>query len=151
MSAALDRIRRDMARIRELFDLTRDDLGRDLCKAATDGVQATIVAQQAPDGTPWASLSPAYAEWKSFQFPGSPIAVLHGTMADAHEVAGEVAVRPDLARVTYGVSERARQEAAWFSEGDPGGNQPPRPFFGLTDASIAACREILDARFATIR
>ena len=149
MSRRLSKVRSDITHLRGLFDLTRDGLGKDLCKAATDGVQATIAAEQAPDGTPWDELSAGYEEWKSFQFPGSPIAVLHGTMADPREVAGVPTVASDFASVTYGVSEQARQEAVWFQEGDE--NQPGRPFFGLTEASRARILEILDGRFATFR
>jgi len=70
-------------------------------------------------------------------------------MADPREVAGEVAVSAELARVTYGVSEQARAEAEWFQQGGDG--RPPRRFWGLTAESEARSREILDARFRTIR
>jgi hypothetical protein len=141
------KILQDMERHRKLFDLSEGNLGRDLCKAATDGVQACIAGEHAPDGTPWAALSEKYAEWKSFQFPGNPISLLHGTMDDPHEVAGIVDVADSWAEVTYGRSDQARQEAMWFQEGNS--HQPPRPFWGFTAESLKAVREILDARFKT--
>lgn len=148
-AAAMSRIRADMDRHRHAFDLDRNNLGRDLCKAATDGVQATIAAEESPDGKRWDELSEEYDEWKSFQFPGEPIAVLHQIMADPHQVAGEPpAVTADLAEVTYGITEQAKQEAAWFQEG--GNGRPARPFWGLTAASIAESGRILDARLASI-
>lgn len=146
-AAAMAKIQADVDRHRHLFDLDRDNLGNDLCKAATDGVQANIADERSPDGSPWAPLSAAYDEWKSFQFPGEPMAVLHQVLANPHEVAGEVAVAAERATVTYGVSGRARQEAAWFQEGNA--HQPPRRFWGFNDGSLATVRAILDARFAT--
>jgi hypothetical protein len=149
MNAAFNRIEADLDRHRHLFDLDRDDLGRKLCKAATDGVQHGIGRQEAPDGTPWAPLSEKYDEWKSFQFPGNPIAVLRGTMADPNEVAGEVEVKVLEATVTYGVSAKAKDEAEWFSDGN-GAGQPGRPFFGLTAEGLAGSKSLLDARFAKV-
>jgi hypothetical protein len=147
MSAAFVKIKADLERHRHLFDLDRDRLGEDLCSAATAGVQECIAGQHAPDGTPWDKLSPAYDEWKSFQFPGEPIAVLYKHMADPHEVAGEVEVAALRAVVTYGISDRAKQEIVWFSEGDA--DQPPRPFWGFTAASLAEAGKILADRLAT--
>jgi hypothetical protein len=146
-SEAMAKIKADMDRHRHLFDLDRDSLGAKLCKAATDGVQECIANEESPDGVAWAPLSEKYEEWKSFQFPGSPMGVLHQIMANPHEVAGEVRVTAHEATVTYGVSEQARDEAVWFQEGDA--NQPPRPFWGLTTESKQESKSILDARFAT--
>jgi hypothetical protein len=139
------KIMADLERHRHLFDLDRDGLGADLCKAATDGVQYAIAREEAPDGARWPDLSGPYEERKRFTHPGNPMAVMEGTMADPKEVAGEVEVTRDRATVTYGRTERARQEAAWFQEGD--GNQPPRPFWGFTSESLAEVRKILDERF----
>lgn len=138
-----------LERHRRLFDLREGGLGADLCKAATDGVQATIAAEADPDGTPWPVLSEKYAEYKSFQFPGEPIAVLHKVMADPHEVAGELDITIDRATATYGRTDRARAEASWFQ--DPANpNQPPRKFWGFTAQSVKAATDILDARFNTV-
>jgi hypothetical protein len=142
------KILQDMERHRKLFDLSEGNLGKDLCKAATDGVQECIAREESPDGKRWDDLSPKYAEWKAFQFPGEPVGVLHKTMADPHEVAGLVDVAESWAEVTYGRSDQARAEAEWFQ--DPKNpNQPPRKFWGFTAESLKAVREILDARFRT--
>jgi hypothetical protein len=146
-AAAMARIASDMDRHRHLFDLARDDLGRKLCKAGTDGVQGCIDRQESPEGVRWADLSATYEEWKSFQFPGNPIGVLHQHMADPHEVAGDIVVSPEHAVVTYGITDQARQEATWFQEGD--GHQPARPFWGLTADALKEAEGLLDARFAT--
>lgn len=151
---ALAKLRATLGRHSHGFDLDRDDLGRRLCKAATDGVQYSIAREETPDGQRWADLSEKYEEWKSFNYPGNPMAVLHGTMADPREVAGEVDP-PSATRaiVTYGVSEQAREEAAWFQEGGgkPGHGQPARPFWGFTEESRKEVKSILDARFKQIK
>ena len=64
-------------------------------------------------------------------------------MSDPDEVAGEPVVTPGRATVTYGKSDPARREAAWFIEGDEANNRPPRNFWGLTPAAIAACDRYL--------
>jgi hypothetical protein len=145
--AALAKIRADIARHKKLFDLERDELGKHLCKAATDGVQECFAGQHSPDGEGWEYLSPKYDEWKSFQFPGNPIGVLHQVMANPNEVAGEVVVTPDKATVTYGISDQARDEAVYFQEGNS--HQPERRFWGLTETSVDKSKTLLDARFAT--
>lgn len=148
----LGAIRADLERHKHLFDLTRDDLGRRLCKASTDGVQRCIADECTPEGQPWVPLSEAYEEWKSFQFPGNPMGVLYQHMANPREVAGKVQVTTNQAVVTYGVSDQAKQEATWFQEGSgrPGHGQPPRPFWGFTDESLAEVAKILDAAFAKV-
>ena len=142
---AMAKIKADLERHKKLFDLSVDHLGRDLCKAATDGAQECIADEKAPDGSAWPPLSEAYDEWKSFHYSGRPMGVLHQVMANPHEVAGEVEVSAERATVTYGVSEQAKAEASWFQEGDQ--HRPPRRFWGFTDASLSRAREILDARF----
>lgn len=147
MSPDALRILGDLARHARAFDLAIDKLGEGLCAAFTDGVAATIAAEQAPDGSPWPDLSAAYAERKGRAHPGQPMGVAEGLMADPAEVAGDVIVLgPGAALVTYGVTEEARAEAAAFQAGDPARNRPPRPFWGWTPASAAAARDLLDAR-----
>ncbi len=151
MNPALTKILDDMKRQRELFHLDQGGLGAALLKAATDGVQASLLAQQTPDGQSWDDLSEDYAKWKGQHFPGKPMGKLHDVMADPVEVAGEPSISSDRATVIYGVTDQARQEAVWFSEGDPGRGRPARPFWGLTEASLLASQKILDDRFDTIR
>jgi Phage virion morphogenesis family len=148
VSANLARMKATLDRHRKLFDLTQDNLGQRLCKAATDGVQACIAGQHEPDGTPWQPLSEHYEEWKAFHYPGLDMGVLHQHMANPHEVAGEVEVYAARAVVTYGISEQARQEAVWFQEGSgrPGHGQPARRFWGFTADSLEAVKAILGDR-----
>ncbi|WP_435005157.1 hypothetical protein P12x_003051 [Tundrisphaera lichenicola] len=150
MSVQFDKIKAILGRHKRLFDLAEGNLGADLCKAATDGCQECLAAEQDPDGNPWPPLSGPYEEWKSFEYPGNPMALLHGVMANPREVAGEIEVAADSATVTYGVSEQARQEAEWFQEGVKRTGQPPRRFWGFTSDSLAKARAILDERFSTV-
>lgn len=135
-------IHRDIIGHRDMFDLRRDGLGRELCGITTDGIKDTIDAQQTPDGAPWAPLSEAYATWKSRKFPGQPMAVLHHLMIDPAEVEGIIEVNRSEASVLYGVSEQARQEAEWFQEGGP--NQPPREFWGINADALQLVDETLE-------
>jgi hypothetical protein len=148
-ASAIAKIRADLERHRRLFDFTQDELGKKLCKAATDGVQECFAGSHSPDGEGWEYLSEKYDAWKEFHYPGQPIGVLHGIMSDPHQVAGELDITPSLARVTYGITEAARDLAVWFQDPE-GSNQPPRRFWGLTENSKSASKEILDARFATV-
>jgi hypothetical protein len=150
VSANLERVRAVLDRHRKLFDLREGDLGRKLCKAATDGVQECIADQREPDGTPWPELSTLYDEWKSFHYPGNPMAVLHGIMANPREIAGVVEVSAERAVVTLGVSDRARAESSWFQEGDPAAHRPPRRFWGFTPESQKEAKQLLDDRFKSV-
>lgn len=139
----------DIARMRSLFDLTRDDLGKTLCEIATDGVMDNMQDETDPDGNPWAPLSDAYGAWKANQFPGQPMAVLHHLMADPAQVKGIQAIARNEAVVTYGVSQEARDEAAWFIEGDEARNRPPRNFWGITGPALQLIDEMLEQRLNT--
>lgn len=139
----------DVRRMRDLFDLTKDDLGRTLCEIATDGVMDNMQDETDPDGNRWPDLSEGYAKWKSAQFPGQPMAVLHHLLADPAQVKGILAITRNEASVTYGVSEEARQEAGWFIEGDPDRNRPPRDFWGITRPAMQLIDETLEQRLNT--
>lgn len=147
MSSDGQRILKSLARHRTFLDFTDENSGRDLCKIATDGVQETIASQTTPDGAAWPKLSDSYEAWKSRHFPGQPMAVLHGIMADPVQVAGYVETTADRATTQYGVSQEARDEASWFQEGDPAQNRPPRRFWGFTPNSIDGTRSYLSDRF----
>ena len=141
----------DLRRHAAAFDLGADKLGESLCAAFTDGVQASIAAGEAPDGTRWDDLSDAYAARKAVTHPGKPIGVAEGVMSDPAEVAGDVIVLgADAAMVTYGMTEEAREEAAAFQQGDPARNRPARPFWGWTPASEQAVAALLAARLKKI-
>jgi hypothetical protein len=141
MSAAS--IRRALERHKTFLDFTRDDLGLELCRIATDGAQECILLEQSPDGSPWPPLSEEYAKWKSKHYPGEPMGVRDLLMADHEEVQGVVEVEPTRCVVTYGKSEAARDEATWF--------QARRPFWGFTEQAKTRAVEHMNARLKVIR
>jgi hypothetical protein len=135
-----------MERQRHTFDMDRNNLGKDLCKAFTDGVQDNIANEHSAEGEGWEYLSEKYAEWKSFQFPGNPMAVLHQIMANPHEIAGEMTtLTAETAITTEGITETGKQEYDWFSSGND--HQPGRPSWGFTPDSRKESGDILDKRF----
>jgi hypothetical protein len=69
VSASLSKIQADINRHRHLFDLDRDDPGRKLCKAATDGVQECIANETSPDGRPDNSPPPLVMVYQLTPFP----------------------------------------------------------------------------------
>jgi phage gpG-like protein len=144
--SALAAIRADMDRMRHTFDMDKNNLGRDLCKAFTDGVQDNLANEHSAEGEGWEYLSPAYEEWKEFNYPGQQISYLHGLMDNPREIAGEMTtLTPETAIVTEGISEAAREEYSWFSEGNA--HQPARPSWGFTPDSRKEISDILDKRF----
>jgi len=140
----------DLARLRSLFDLTKGGLGATLCGIATDGVMDNLADELDADGNRFADLSEGYAAWKSRQFPGQPIGLLHHLMADPAQVSGTLDVTPDRAEVAYGVSQEAVDEASWFIEGDPSRNRPPRDFWGLTKEALRLVDETLEQRLESV-
>lgn len=140
----------DLAGLRTLFDLTKGGLGATLCGIATDGVMDNLADGRDADGNPFAALSPDYEAWKSRNFPGQPIGLLHHLMADPAQVSGVVDVARDRAAVAYGVSEEARREAEWFIEGDAAHNRPPRDFWGLTGEALRLVDETLEERLNSV-
>jgi hypothetical protein len=150
MSVDGRRIRDALARHQTFLDFTDGLCGDSLLAIFADGVEETIKAQEAPDGTPWDPLSPAYDAWKRRHFPGQPMGRLYDVMADPVQVAGFGSVAPDRATAQYGVSQLARDEASWFQEGDPNQNRPPRRFWGFTGKSKGDAKAFLESRFKRI-
>jgi phage gpG-like protein len=138
----------DVRRISRTFDMTQNGLGADLLKAFTDGVKDTIAKEEAPDGTPWDQLDPAYEAWKQKNYPGKPIGFLEEIMADAAQIEGTPRITAEEAETTYGITDVARDHASWFQNGDEDNNQPPRPFWGFTPESLAKIKEILAKRLS---
>ena len=134
----------DLARHAELFDLS-GGLGDDALDTAIEGVERFFDAQTAPDGTPWPALSPGYANWKTKHFPGEPMGVLEGHLRS--ELDGERETKPHSATVTCGRSEEAIEHAEYMEEGDPEGNRPQRPFFGLNAESLPKSDALFDKHF----
>ncbi len=128
-----------------LFDMDRNGLGDRLLDVAVNGVKDHFNAEVDPDGNPWPELQSDYKRWKDRHFPGEPIGVQTGMMRA--EIDGETQVDANSAEWTYGRSEVAKQEAGWFSEGDPEQNRKPRPFADLNAESISRSDQILDTHF----
>lgn len=125
------------------FDLTRDGLGERLLTIASNGAYHALLRGEDADGNELAALSEDYAAWKEKRYPGRPIGILEHEMAKWVHFQGERAIAPDLATVTYGRNEEAKQEAAWFIEGSQEQNRPPRPFWGLTEDAVKESTEYL--------
>ncbi len=128
-----------------LFDMDRNGLGESALDIAVNGVKDHFNAEVDPDGNPWPELQSDYERWKSRHFPGQPIGVQHGLMRG--EIDGERSIAPDSAEWTYGRTETGREEAAWFTEGDPEQNRKPRPFADLNADSISRSDQLFDNHF----
>lgn len=131
-----------------MFDLTDGGLGGKLLDAASLNCWLSLMNQEDSQGNALAPLSEDYAEWKAKSHPGYPIGVLEFEMAKREHFFGERTIGSDEAEVTYGKNDRAREEAAWFIEGDS--NRPPRPFWGLTAQAIKESEDILAARLRDV-
>ena len=143
-----DWILADLYRHTTCFDLTEDTLGTRCATGFALGVEAMMDTERDPTGSSWAPLSERYAEWKAARFFGQLMAHLYGVMKTEEQLLGKVEVEQYLVTQTFGTSEQAQQEAAWFSEGNA--NQPPRPFYDWNEFSEYLVTEILDQRFDDI-
>lgn len=143
-----DEIKADLKRHRQIFDLTKDRLGRDLCKLASESTGRSFEEQRSPTGEPWPELSDKYEKWKSKNFPGQSIGELYGIMANDDEIKGENQISANEAEYGYGVTVQAIDEMGWFQNGDDQNNRPPREAIGLDDEGVKLsderCRTHLD-------
>ena len=147
MSAQMAPILADFARIRTLFDFTRDRLAEDVAETIAAGIWEFMEAQVGPDNRPWIELSEKYAEWKGRKFPGRPISELYRHMKDPDQLKGELDVSPHRLEQTYGLDDRAKDEACWFQEGDPSQNRPPRRFYEFNDLVLVHLATLFDRHF----
>lgn len=150
MNAAAQRILDRLERHKTMFDLTRDDLGRKLLDAASINCWLSLTNQEDAQGNALAPLSPDYAKAKEKDKPGYPIGVYDAEMVKREHFFGERRIESDEAEVIYGKNDKAREEAAWFIEGYPNNNRPPRPFWGLTAQTIKESEDILAARLRDV-
>jgi hypothetical protein len=154
VASAIDRqaqvILADLSEHRELFNLELPRaggvLGEALLDVAKAGVADCFLTESDPDGTPWDELSPDYEKWKAAHRP-NPKGNLWGLMSDPDQIEGERAITDEEASMTYGRSPDAKAEATYFQDPDPGRNQPPRGFYGLTREAIDASNSLLDSHF----
>ncbi len=147
MAATMAEILADLDREVYRFDLDKGGLGEKAMDIAVEVMLRDMDAEQSPDGTRWPDLSDAYAEAKAGIAPGSPMAVLHGEMKSTEQLAGERRITPHRCTMVFGTTQQARDEACWFQEGDPGGNQPPRPFWGFSVEALTRTDHLFDDTF----
>ena len=147
MSAQMNLILNEIRQFPHAFDFKKNTLAEWIAEVVADAIEAAMDAQVGPDGTGWSPLSDGYNAWKERFYPGLPMAVLDGLMKQSSELQGELIISPDKFYQTYGVTELARAHAQWFQDPESD-NQPPRPFYALNDAAIAAIADVLDDIFA---
>jgi len=125
-------------------DLMRDGLGDACLDAAVEGMLGSHRAQRAPDGTPWAPLSPATVHRKG----NAVIGVQSGTLLDPHrwrtaprDLMPRVAIwyYPSTGQTGDGCDGHARA----FHAGHPTTGSPARPILGWTSAAREACRRLV--------
>jgi hypothetical protein len=132
LAPILSRLDRHM----EMFDLTRDSLGEDLCEIASVGAHDALTRGEDVDGNALAPLSPAYDAWKSRHYPGLPIGFKDLEMGRLDNFRGTVDVTADAVSVEYGLNDQAKDELDMFCQGDPSRNRPARNVWGFTDESL---------------
>ena len=140
----------DLERHKRCFDFTQGTLASDVAEAFASAVYEYMDAQIDPGGSPWIDLSPAYALWKSKNFPGLPMAELTQLMKDPLQLRGVLNAIKDRLVQTYGLDEIAQLHAEWFSEGHSGQNRPPRPFYELNSLAMISIAAVFDARFQAV-
>lgn len=150
MSAQIQAVIADLRRIQTVFDFTKHGLADDTAEANAAGIFEYMEAQVGPDNAPWIELSEAYAAWKSKAAPGAKISELYGLMKDPDQLKGQLEVSPERLVQTYGLGDRARDEACWFQEGDPTQNRPPRPFYDFNDLVLVYLAALFDRHFDEI-
>jgi hypothetical protein len=122
-----------------MFDLD-GELGLKLLRVAALGAVGAFIGEVDPAGPPWAPLSHPYAERKEVEFPGEPMGIATGEMAEG--LLGERWQSVNEAHYTFGQTEAERQKAVWFQT-PKRACQPPRKFFGFTRDSIEGTIEVL--------
>lgn len=129
---------------REMTRLDRGKLAEDLVAILAEEVRNALDAGRSFDGSDFADLSSAYAEWKGRHHTGKPIGELTGKMkAAVEELPGGVRIVFDRMYVEFAAGdEDLRAYALAFNDGVPDRNQPARPFLGFS----ARCRERMAAR-----
>ncbi len=135
---AIDALRRLAAADRTAIPAAHADFGEHLVNSH----QERFAREQAPDGSPWAPLSPAYAKRKASGRGNRKILQRSGLLFGSlhYQVEGEV--------LRFGVN---RIYAAAHQFGRPEINLPARPFIGLSvedlDEAAAVYLDHLEAVF----
>lgn len=137
----------ELRRLERVFDFTHEGLGEQAAEANAVGIFEYMEAQTGPDNNPWVELSEDYARRKARVAPGARMAELNLLMKAPDQLKGTLDVSPDRLVQTYGTNDRARDEAAWFQEGDETRNRPPRPFYDFNDLVLVLLAALFDERF----
>jgi phage gpG-like protein len=146
MSAQMNKILDEIRMFPHAFDFTKNTLAYWIAEVVANAIWDAMDTESDPDGAGWPALSEGYAAWKSEHYPGLPMGVLERLMKDMSELQGDMIISPTKFYQTYGVTEMARDHAAWFQ--DPvNANQPPRPFYALNTAALQAIADVLDSIF----
>jgi len=136
------RIELDDRQVRQALDrllrATRDlsDPMAEIAEVLLENTQKRFERGQAPDGTPWAPLSPKYRRSRRKRRSRGADAIL---VLDDH-LRGELHATSGRDWAEVGSS---RIYAATHQFGDPRRNIPARPFLGLDDQDLANIHEIL--------
>lgn len=130
-----------LAAINRLIDLGArpEPALKEIGEALLQSTERRFRSQAAPDGQPWAPLSPAYARRKARKGRGDLLLVYNGYLASTlrYQVSGdELMVGSD------------RQYAAVHQFGNPDQNIPARPFIGLSADDRTDILEILNEHLA---
>ncbi len=109
-------------------------------------VQMTMMMESDPDGNPWPKLSDSYQEWKDRVAPGELMGYLYGAMKEESNIRGVPVTSGNQMTIAYGPDPVAIQHAIKFTEGGivTGTNQPPRPFWALSQQAEAEITQHID-------
>lgn len=138
MAGSLIEIRADDAELRRGLQRLEAKLGdltpffRDIGEALLNSTRERFRSQSAPDGTPWAALSPDYRAHKKKN--AALILTLNGYLR------GTLNYKAEKDRLRLGTP---LIYGATHQFGRPEQNIPARPFLGLSDADLAMLHEAL--------
>lgn len=131
----------DLARAGFLSKAVWTAIGEELLES-TD---KRFAAQQAPDGTPWAALSPRYAAWKRKHQYGNQILKMRGELRNTLTYqAGETSVAIGSNRIYSSLHQFGGRFKAF---GKHNAVMPARPFLGLSAEDEQAILDVIADAF----
>jgi phage virion morphogenesis protein len=108
------------------------------------GTQQRFIDQQAPDGTPWAALSPVTIAMRRMAGRGG-VEILRDTGRLMNSIS--YAVQGDSVKVftnvAYAPTHQKGARKGSLGGGAPWGNIPARPFMGVSNGDMEAIMEVL--------
>ena len=114
-------------------------------EALQRSTEARFAAQQAPDGTPWAPLSPRYAAWKRKHDYSDKILIKSGLMGDnIHLQATDVSVSIGSNQLYSSLHQFGGRFKAF---GKHNVTMPARPFLGLSPEDEQAILDVIADAF----